>query len=292
MHMNFSIGLRYMLLSAVGFSLMAVCVKLAFEDGIPVLQIVAARALVSLLLSYFFAKRKGLSVLGSHRGLLFARGFVGAVALLAVYSALTRLPLAEATMLQYLHPVFVAVLALFFLAERFHASLLGSIVLSLVGLILVVEPSWVHGGSLTQLDQLGVIFALIGAFGSAIAYVLVRKLSHLEDSSVIIFYFPLIALPFSLVVLGNDFVVPESWTTYFVLLAVGIFTQIGQEGLTKAMKTETAARATAFSYVQVVFSVIFGWMFFAEVPSILAVVGVVLIMLGALLNVMHKTKVS
>ncbi|KZY74423.1 hypothetical protein A3739_24965 [Oleiphilus sp. HI0067] len=205
---------------------------------------------------------------------------------------MTRLPLAEATMLQYLHPVFVAVLALFFLAERFHASLLGSIVLSLVGLILVVEPSWVHGGSLTQLDQLGVIFALIGAFGSAIAYVLVRKLSHLEDSSVIIFYFPLIALPFSLVVLGNDFVVPESWTTYFVLLAVGIFTQIGQEGLTKAMKTETAARATAFSYVQVVFSVIFGWMFFAEVPSILAVVGVVLIMLGALLNVMHKTKVS
>ena len=53
-----SLGLRYMVMSAFGFSIMAVCVKLSSEQGIPVLEIVAARALVSLVLSMVDVRRK------------------------------------------------------------------------------------------------------------------------------------------------------------------------------------------------------------------------------------------
>ncbi|KZZ39908.1 hypothetical protein A3758_25070, partial [Oleiphilus sp. HI0118] len=275
--MLFPIGLRYMLLSAFGFAAMAVCVKLVYSHGIPVLEIVVARSLVSLVLSYLDIRRKRLPMFGTHKGLLFARGAVGAIALMAVYYALTVLPLAEATMLQYLHPMFVAVLALLFLGERFQLGVVACVVLSFIGLVLVVEPaslgSILQTGShaeltehVTRLNLFGVSIAILGAFGSAIAYVLVRKLSALEDSSVIILYFPMIALPMSLVLLGSDFVWPESLSTWVLLLLVGVFTQLGQVGLTKAMQTETAARATAFSYVQVVFAVIFGLLFFDEVP--------------------------
>ena len=61
---TFTMGVRYMLLSAAGFALMAVCVKRVSTYGIPVLEIIAARALVSLLISYADVKRKKLSVWG------------------------------------------------------------------------------------------------------------------------------------------------------------------------------------------------------------------------------------
>ena len=115
-------GARYMLVSALGFALMAACVKLVSTRGIPLLEIVAARALVSLVLSYADVRRKGLSVWGTHRTLLAARGIVGSLALICVYYALMTLPLAEATLLQYMHPMFTALLGLLLLKEGIQRS--------------------------------------------------------------------------------------------------------------------------------------------------------------------------
>ena len=284
---EFSLGMRYMILSAFGFSIMAVCVKLASQQGIPVLEIVAARALVSLALSYVDVRRKDIALLGHKKHLLVARGGVGVIALICVYYAVTHLPLAEATVLQYLHPMFTAILALIFLKEHIHLSLILSIICSFIGLLFIARPEIIFGFTNSDLSYFAMGAALLGAFGSAVAYVLVRKLNETEDASVIIFYFPLIALPISLVLLGSDFVIPDLWTC-FILLLVGIFTQIGQIGLTKAMKTEAAGRATAFSYLQVVFAVILGWLIFSEIPDLWVILGGGFILIGALMNAFWK----
>ena len=94
----------------------------------------------------------------------------------------------------------------------------------------------------------------------------------------------------SVVLLGSDFVWPSSVSTWVLLFLVGVFTQIGQIGLTKAMQTETAARATGFSYVQVLFAVMFGYVFFGEMPSALALLGTVMIMGGAMINLLYRSK--
>ncbi len=127
------------------------------------------------------------------------------------------------------------------------------------------------------------IIALIGAFGSSIAYVIVRKLSRTEDSSVIILYFPMIALPVATVLMWPQFVMPSLSLTLLLVL-VGIFTQIGQYGLTKAMQTQQAGEASAYAYVQIVFSTLIGVWIFNEVPSIWTYVGGGLIVAGALFN--------
>jgi drug/metabolite transporter (DMT)-like permease len=282
-----SLGLRYMLLSALGFALMAVCVKLSFAEGIPLLEIVAARALVSIFLSYLDVKRKRISIWGENRPLLFARGLVGALSLICVYYAVITMPLAEATVIQYLHPAFAALLAFLFLGEHLKKATFVSILLSFAGILLVSRPVFLFGLSDATLPTLSVIMAVLGAFGSAIAYVLVRRLSQTEDSSVIIFYFPLVALPIAVLGLGDQFVMP-SGIGWLYLLLVGIFTQVGQIGLTKAMQTETAARATAFSYTQVVFSALLGWWVFAEEPALNVYVGAALIILGAYINTFKK----
>ncbi|EHD2240965.1 DMT family transporter [Vibrio vulnificus] len=279
----FPLGVRYMILSALGFALMSASVKYVSVHGIPLFEIVAARALVSLIISYLDVKRKGISVWGNNKRWLFARGAVGTLALMCVYYAVTALPLAEATILQYVHPVFTALLAVLFLKERVQPATLACIVLCLLGVFTMVYPSFDASG-VGELPMLSVGIALLGAFGSSIAYVIVRKLSRTEDSSVIIFYFPLVALPVSAMLIGDDFVVPDV-ALILALILVGIFTQIGQFGLTKAMQTQTAGNASAYSYVQIVFSALLGVVLFNEVPSIWTLLGGSLIVTGALINV-------
>lgn len=290
------ISVWYMLLSALGFSLMTACVKEVNSLGIPVLEIVAARALVSAIISYGDIKRKNISLWGNNKVLLIARGAVGSFALMFVYYAVTTLPLAEATLLQYLHPVFTAFLALWFLKETIQRSTITCILISLLGLFIIIYPN------LTQLNikqpdlllsgdvhysWLSIGAGVLGALGSAVAYILVKKLTITDDSSVIIFYFPFIAFPISMTMLGNDFVVPSLAATVLLVL-VGIFTQVGQVGLTKALHCADANKATAYSYVQVLFSVLIGWVYFSEVPIITTIIGGVFIMVGALINVLWK----
>lgn len=277
------IGVRFMVLSAFGFALMSATVKHVSLHGIPVFEIVAARALVSLVISYLDVKRKRISVWGNNKALLFARGAVGTMALMCVYYSVTTLPLAEATIFQYIHPVFTALLAMLFLKERIQFSTLICIVLCVLGVYVIVRPE-TSASTEHVLPMFSVMIAILGAFGSSIAYVIVRKLSQTEDSSVIIFYFPLVALPASIVLMGDQFVIPDLYLTMMLVL-VGVFTQIGQLGLTKAMQTQEAGKASAYSYVQIIFSVVLGMVFFGELPSAWTYLGGALIVTGALINV-------
>ena len=277
----------YMLLSAFAFALMAVCVKIAnTRYAIPVLEIVAARAIVSVIISYADIRRKKISVWGNNTPWLIARGTVGAFALMFVYYAITTLPLAEASILQYLHPALTALLALLFLKEHIQRSTLTCIALGLIGLFIMIQPNFAQDSSV-HYSWISIGAGILGAMGSATAYVIVKKLTKTDDSSVIVFYFPVIATPISLILLGSDFVMP-SLAALGVLIMVGIFTQIGQIGLTKALQSDDANKATAYAYVQVIFSILLGWLCFSEVPVITTIIGGSLILLGALINVLWK----
>ena len=132
------------------------------------------------------------------------------------------------------------------------------------------------------------ISALLGALGSGTAYVVVRRLSDSEDASVIIFYFPFIALPVSCLLLWDDFVMPTG-VSWILLLLVGLFTQVAQYSLTKALQTEVAGKASAYAYVQVIFSAILGWKVFDEIPTLGTVFGAIFITGGLLINVLHPS---
>ena len=281
-------GLKFMLVSSLAFALMSSCVKLVNTYNIPVLQIVAARAFISLLLSYADIKRKGISMWGNNKVLLTLRGVAGVLALMCIYYALTILPLAEANILQNLTPVFTAALAILMLGEKVHRSTVICIVLSLLGLIITVKPGLLVS-SANDLPAMGVMAALVGAAGSAIAYVIVKKLSASEDSSVIIFYFPMVALPVSLALLGNDIVMP-GFEALMLLLLIGVLTQVVQICLTRAMQVEAANKVTAYSYVQIIFSMFMGGLFFNEIPSVWTWLGGSLIVVGALINVIGHSQ--
>lgn len=285
---RFPIGVRYVLLSAFGFALTGMFVKL-LSGGIPILEIVAARALVSLVLSAWDLRRRRIAFWGQQKLWLLARGAIGTIGLICVFYSFSTLPLAEATVLQYLHPMFTAIIAVFFLKERLKPHVIVCVLLSFLGVIFIVRPSFFFGATASNYDIFAIWVAVAGAFFSAVAYNLVKKLNQTEDALVIIFYFPLVALPVSLMLLGDDFVLPTLEQT-FLLVCVGLGTQMGQLGLTKAMQTETAGRATSLSYIQVVFSIAFGWLVFNQWPDVWVFAGITLIFIGLIINLFPKWK--
>ncbi len=271
-----------MLISALAFALMAALVKEAGQLGIPLLQIIFVRALVSVVLSLIDIGRSRVHPLGNRKALLFARGFSGFLALTGVFYALFHLSIAQATVLQYLHPVFTALLAFLFLAERPTTATLACIALSLLGLACMVVPYWTASDTTTA-PLWPVIAGLGGAFGSGVAYTLVRKLVITEHPSVIVLYFPMICVPGALLLGGADFIWPTA-AGWWVLLGVGCFTQLGQLALTKAMQLDAASRVTSLSYVQIILAAILGWLAFVEIPTRATLLGGGLILLGAIVS--------
>jgi drug/metabolite transporter (DMT)-like permease len=279
-------GARFMLLSAFAFSVMSVLVKWAGQR-LPSQEIVVARAAVSLVLSWLMLRRAGVDLWGNARGWLLLRGVFGFLGLSCVFYSLTHLPIAEATVIQYLHPVFTAGLAALFLGERAGLQLLSSLGVCLAGVVLVARPGFLFGPASglpgDALDPLAVLVGVGGAFFSACAYVVVRRLAATESSLVIVFYFPLVALPASLPAMAPAALWPEGWE-WAALVGVGLAAQAGQIALTKGLRLERAGRATSYSYLQIVFAALWGLLIFQEQPTLSTLAGGVLIIGGALFS--------
>lgn len=271
-----------MLLSAFAFSLMTLFVKLAGQR-LPSQEVATARAALTLLFSYVAVRQAGQKPLGSRRPLLWLRGTLGFLALSSLYYAVTHLPLAEATVIQYLHPALTAALGALFLGERFDRVLAASMALSTLGLVLVAQPALLFGATSAALDGLAVAAAVFGAVCSACVFVTVRKLSSSDHPLVIVLYFPLVALPASIPIMLEDALWPQG-IEWLYLLLVGISTQVGQVAMTRALAQDEAGRIAAYSYVQIPLAALWGALFFGALPSSFTLLGTLCILVGAVIN--------
>jgi drug/metabolite transporter (DMT)-like permease len=276
-----------MLVAAFAFSLMTLFVKLAGER-LPTQEVIVARALMTLLLTYAALRRAGIPPLGSRRPLLWVRGLFGLLSLSCTYYSVTHLPLAEATVIQYIHPPITATLAAIVLKERFERSVSISMGLGLIGLLLVAQPAFLFGTDVRALDPFALLVAVGGGVFSSCAIVTVRKLGASEDPLVIVFYFPFVALPLSLPILGTDAIWPEG-IEWLWLVLVGIFTQIGQVSITRGLRYDAAGRAAAYAYLQVPLAALWGALAFGAFPNRYSLLGGLFIMSGAVLNV-HSSR--
>ena len=274
-----------MVVSALSFSLMGVCVK-QVGGRIPVAEVVFARAIVSVALSWWLLHRAGIPAWGKRRWLLIWRGAIGTAALVCVYAALAVLPLAAATVLQYLYPPFTALLAWLMLGEPIGKRVLAAMALGWLGVLLVAQPAGLLQGGAT-LALVPVLIAVAGALFTAFAYVSVRSLGTSEHPLVIVFYFPLVALPLSLPLVALNPVLPTPAELLW-LIGVGVFTQLGQVYLTRSLTALPAARATAISYVQVLFAGGWGWLLFGESIDSWTIAGAGLVLAATLVSLSHS----
>lgn len=269
------LGLRYMAEAALFFSVMSALVKLAGERGVPWEQIVFARSLFAVIVTFGWLRMMKIEPWGHRRGWLIARGVVGIGGLTCFYYSVTHLPLGDATVIQYTNPAFVAIFAVFLVKERLRGADLLATLLCLTGVAFIAKPTFLFGGD-ARLPLADVGIALGGAIFSAFAYTIVRRLGRTEHPLVTVFYFPLVAAPVTAPLAFAAGYVPDLGDLA-TLSGVGLASQLAQVRMTQGLKLERAGRATAVTYLQIVFAFGWGLVLFDEVPTSWTLLGTVIV---------------
>jgi drug/metabolite transporter (DMT)-like permease len=232
-----------MAIGAFWFSVMGLLVKVAGRR-LGSMEIVLARSVVTLGLSWWSLWRAGVSPLGRNRPLLFVRGLLGSTALLFYFYSIVHLPLGEATLIQYTNPVFATLLAAMILDEKLRAPEILCLVASLVGVLFVAHPAPLFGTGAPHAATFAIVAAVIGAACSGAAYTLVRKMRGSEHPIVIVGYLPLLSVPMSLPLALANWTWPNAGE-WLALLGVGVTTQLAQIAMTRGLQLERTARATS-----------------------------------------------
>ena len=201
-----------MLWSTFWFALLNVSVKLL--PRLPVLEIILFRSVFSITASYAALRYNQVPAWGSssHRWDLMTRSAMGAGGLALYYITLQKMPLATAVSLQYLAPVFTAVLGMWWLRERVRAWQLLFFLLAFLGVL------WVQGVD-TRVNPVFLGLGVLSAVFSALGYNAIRKLGGWAHPLVIVFYSQMIITPLAALYCLFHWVTPLGWAEWTALLA-------------------------------------------------------------------------
>lgn len=238
--------------------------------GIPSFEIVLFRALISLVICTYIIRRNNVSFSGTNRKDLFLRGFFGTAGMLTFFYSLQHLPLATATGLINLYPIFTIFLATVFLKEKIKTQDWVLFCIAFLGVLLLK-------GFNTDISPLNFAIGIFSAFMSSIAYIFVRRLKDREDPNVVVFSLSFVAIPIFLPLSILFWVTPTKFE-WMVMISIGIMVQIAQINLTKALQgSKTTSSIMHYSYLDVVISAIAGYVLFHEEVTKLTIIGITII---------------
>ena len=270
-------GVLYMVLSAFGFSAMAVLVKLVSARTCRPARSCSSRAVMTLALSYVMVRRAGLSPWGTQRSKLLLRGLLGFAALACYYIALARLPLADATTLQHASRSSRRCSRGGCSARRIGWAAAFAIACGIGG-VLLRRPS---RRRLALADPVGVAIALGSATLSAFAYVTVRQLAQHRASARDRLLLPARRDAARDSVGRRDFVVPSA--PDWLLLLGDRRDDADRPGVHDDGPRDRAGRARdSVGYIQICFAMIWQLAIFGEAPAFGTLAGAALIIAGTL----------
>lgn len=272
----------YLLIAASFFlSLMGAGVKYV-SVRIPIFEIVFFRAITGTIIVLLLAALRKRNVWGKEKTILWMRGIFGFCAISCFFFAISRIPLADAVLISYTSPIFVAILSIFFLHERISTDLFIFIAVALASIYFILKPD-------LQTLNSGALSAIGAGFFAALAFVWIKKLKR-ESPLSIIFYFSFVTTCISCILMLPSFVKPTH-TELFVLIINGILATIAQIFFTIAILVEKVSAASALTCLSVIFSYFIGLIFWDELlePSSL-IAGLVLIVSSIIFSRKNLTK--
>ena len=292
-------GIFYMLLAALGFSLMGGSAKLlkgSFNTG----QLVFFRNLVGAigLIAAFIAKPP-ISKGGKLHWLIF-RGFMGTVALYTLLYCILHLPLSTAMTYNLSSAVFIALFSFLLFREYHGPFVLLSVIIGFLGMLLVYKPTM-------QFHWYYHAVGLLSGIVSAIAYITLGKLAPYYDPRVIVssFIFCGVLLPCLFMITGSlaqirhddFFFIQWRWPKgkeWFYITGLGLAALFGQYFVTKAYGVDKAGIVSVFGYANIIFSVFIGMALGDAFPDIISWAGICCIIFSGIIIsiVKNRTAVS
>ena len=275
-------AIKHMIISALAFAIMNIIVK--YLENVNSYQIVFFRSLGSLFFTFGFLIKNKIPMIGNKNKLLILRSVVGAASMLFFFMSIKYLSVGTAVSLRYIAPIFAAIFAVFILKEKIKPLQWLFFVVSFIGVIVLK-------GLDTQIDSLGLILVLIAAMLSGLVYIMINQIGQTEHPVVVVNYFMITAMILGGVLSIGNWVTPtgKEWP---LLLSLGVVGYFGQIYMTKAFQTASTNLIAPLKYVEVVFSMLLGVAFFNEIYTFWSLLGITLIIIGLVLNVWYKSRLS
>jgi len=252
-------GILWMLGAGVCMSAMHVLIRHLSGDLHP-FEIAFFRNVFAILALAPWFIRLGWAPLYTKRpGLMFWRAVINSACMMGFFTAISLAPLAEITALGFTAPIYVAILAIFFLNERIGLRRWSAILVGFAGVFVVLRPGFDTIG-------LGQILVLGSAFGWGVCLVMIKILGRTESSVTITVYMSIMMTPMLLIPAAYVWIWP-TWEQLGWLLLLGILGGIGQMGMAEALRLAPTHVIMPVDFTRLLIISLFAYMAFGEVPD-------------------------
>lgn len=267
------LGIIFMILSVISFSVMDIVVKL-MSPHYPTGQLIFFRGFFGLIpILFIIPKERFGNLLKTEKiKLHLVRAFGGAFAMTFLYLGLKFLPIADAITISFAAPIFATIFSIIFLNEKVRLIRWLAIFFGLTGVIIVLKPG-------TELFTYYSFFPILFCIGFATISIAIKKLSKTEPDYLIALYFTLVLILFGLISISMGWKKIDISHIHYLVI-IGLSGSIGNIFLTKSIREADISLVTPIKYLSLVFAIIAGWLIFNEIPSVLTISGALLIILS------------
>ena len=281
------LGFLYMFMSVCAFSLMDLIVK--WSEDYPLGQVLFFRGFFGVVIYFFIMPRERIKnfYYTKRAGLHLLRCLSGLIALIAIFIALRKLPLATVVSISFAAPIFTTIFSIFLLNEKVGFYRWLAVSIGFIGIIIITEPGF---------DDLNIyyLFPIIFCLGLSYVAITIRQLSTTEPVW-------LIALNFSIVItLASLFTIPFGWVMPNVkdlalLCMIGFFGGFANLWLSQSFKLSEVSLVSPLKYLALIFGIFFGYLIWDEIPTIRTLLGALLVIASSLIilrrEIYHKKEI-
>ncbi|MGA6926716.1 MAG: DMT family transporter [Desulfosarcina sp.] len=273
-------GALHVLGASLMFAMMGALVKTATAELPNVVVVFFRNFLALVILMPFFLQTPGLAALKTrHFPRHLARSLTGLGSMYLFFYTLERLPLAESVLLAYTSPLFIPLVARVWIGEPLSRVVYWAVFLGFGGVVLILRPG---PGVLRPAALMGLGSGIL----MAVAMVSIRRMSDTEPPGRIVFYFSLLATVVSALPLLWNWQTPSPWAMA-ILVGIALLAVLGQMLLTRGYSLAPAGRIGPFSYANIIFAALLGWIFWSETLTLFTGLGILLVCGAGMLVVAH-----
>ncbi len=252
-------GMAWMVASCLGFALLTVLIRHVSADLHP-FEIVFFRNFFGLLAMLPWVWRVGISGLRTRRlGAYGVRAVTGLIAMLCWFTAISLMPLAEATALSFTAPLFATLGAALFLGETVRLRRWTATIAGFAGAMIILRPG-------IEAISPAALLALAASAFMAVSVLTIKSLSRTESPNAIVLYMGLMITPLSLPPALMVWTMPalETWGW---LAALGGLATLGHLALVRAFAAAEVSAVLPLDFSRLIFIALLAFVFFGERPD-------------------------
>ena len=287
------VGVALKIISTLAFTAMATLIKLV-SDRYPVGELTFFRSFFAVIpVAAWVGWRNFVPTFRTTRFFgHVVRSIAGAGSMFCGFTALSLLPIADATAIGYASPLMTVIFAVVLLGEQVHIYRWSAVGIGLCG-VLVILSDYVgpEATETTQGSLLGAVFAIAGAVAGALAATQTRSLTRVEPAATIVLYFSSLTALFSLATMPFGWAVPDG-IDFLALFGAGISGGIGQVLLTQSYRFGDASLIAPFEYTSMLWALTVSLAVFGTWPSGIVLSGAVIVIASGLFVIYREHRLG